>query len=69
MSPRAKKTTSTVIPKPKLVRNQRCDSYDSTYSLCSLSSLSSLEYIEEYLEMCIEHSHDENRLQKIDSKR
>ena len=66
MSPRAKKTTSTVIPKPKLVRNQRCDSYDSTYSL---SSLSSLEYIEEYLEMCIEHSHDENRFQKIDSKR
>ena len=55
MSPRAKKTTSTVIPKPKLVRNQRCDSYDST---CSTSTTSSLESMFEFLENCIDDSLD-----------
>ena len=55
MSPRAKKTTSTVIPKPKLVRNRRCDSYDST---CSNSTTSSLESMFEFLENCIDDSLD-----------
>jgi triphosphoribosyl-dephospho-CoA synthetase len=56
MSPRAKKTTSmTVIPKPKLVRNRRCDSYDS---ICSTSTTSSLESMFEFLENCIDDSLD-----------